>query len=137
MKTVVADASLSAAWFLKDECSAEAEKVLETLLAGKLIIWIPSLWFYEMSNLLLNAQRAHRMEASGVETALGLFDSLPLKQDSPDALGCRRIYRFASELHLSAYDATYLELADRLQIPLLSFDRKLVAACHSRGLKTS
>jgi len=46
----------------------------------------------------------------------------------------KRVHRFARQYHLSAYDAAYLEVADRLQVPLLSRDADLVAAAAQRGL---
>jgi len=48
--------------------------------------------------------------------------------------GCCRMMSFATRYSLSAYDAAYLELADRLQCPLLTFDAKLLAAAAQIGL---
>ena len=48
---VVIDASFSAAWFLPDEQSPSAEQILEEAIAGRLVLCVPSLWDYEMSNL--------------------------------------------------------------------------------------
>jgi len=46
----------------------------------------------------------------------------------------KRVHRFARQFKLSACDAAYLDVADRLQIPLLSRDADLVSAAEQRGL---
>ena len=45
--------------------------------------------------------------------------------DVPQAVERRRILEMAFSFQLSAYDAAYLELADRLKIPLLTGDKVL------------
>lgn len=130
------DASFSGAWFLKDESSSQAETALELFLKASLVLWVPSLWFYETANLLINAHARSRIQESVLEEALDLMNILELKTDEPDVIGCRRICQFARQFNLSAYDAAYLELSDRLQLPLLTFDQKLTKACQARHLKT-
>ena len=136
MKTAVVDASFSASWFLKDEHSPHAEEILERFLKGSLVLWVPSLWFYEITNLLVTACNRFRIHPSAVEESFDLMDALPLKTDTPDIVAARRSLRLAQHSDLSAYDAAYLELANRLQIPLLTFDKKLVRACQSHHLET-
>ncbi len=121
MKTVVIDASFSAAWFLKDGHSHQTGKVLELFLKGALGFWIPSLWFYEITNLLIQAHTRSRIQNSNLEEALDLMGHLHLKMDEPDAVMSRRVCRFAQPFNLSAYDAAYFELADRLQNTAFNF----------------
>lgn len=136
MKIAVVDASFSASWFLKDEHSSQAEGVLELLLKKTIKLWIPSLWFYEITNLLISAHGRSRISNDLLEESLDLINALPFETDEPHPLVSRRICQLARQSNLSAYDAAYLELADRLQVPLLTFDRKLIAACKIRHLKT-
>jgi len=136
LKTAIIDSSFSGPWFLKDEYSHEAETALSFFLKGSLILWIPSLWLYETTNLLIQAHARSRISDVHLEESFDLISTLSLKIDEPDAMISHRIGRLAQQAHLSAYDAAYLELADRLQAPLLTFDRKLVEACRSRHLQT-
>ncbi len=57
----VVDASVSAAWFLPDEATADTDAALEATATDD--VWVPSLWLLETSNLLLGAQRRKRITA--------------------------------------------------------------------------
>ncbi len=135
MKPLVVDASVSGAWILPDERSGEAERVLESLLAAEVELAVPALWVYEMTNLLLSAQRQGRIDEEGVETAHRLLDRLPRQSfDHETALARERTTRIALRFDLSAYDAAYLELADRLQCPLETYDGRLAGAARAMGV---
>ncbi len=133
--TIVIDASFSGSWILPDEHSNASEIVLAAVLQGKEKLAVPELWTYEILNLILSAQRRGRIDARQFEVALGLVERIPV--DFYDHLPRQiqdRVVRFASRFSLSAYDAAYLELADRLQCPLRSLDDDLSAAARSLGL---
>ena len=135
MSRIVADASFCGAWVLPDEASPRAEKVLRLLLQGDLELWAPSLWAYEMTNLLLSASRRERIEEAGLFEALDLVAKVPLKHtDIPGVLARERMLRLALRFDLSAYDAAYLELADRLRAPLHTTDRSLAKAAKALDL---
>lgn len=135
MSQAVVDASLCGAWILPDEASPRAEKILAGIAQGSLELVVPALWHYEMVNLLRSALRRKRI---GPDDARGALDALALvpvvHEDIPEASARRRILYLAGQFDLSAYDAAYLELADRFKIPLHSTDGKLVAAATRLGL---
>ena len=61
----VLDASLALAWALPDETSIQAERFLNRLTA-KDVLWVPSLWWVEIANALIVAERRKRLtEADG------------------------------------------------------------------------
>jgi predicted nucleic acid-binding protein len=129
------DASLSGAWLLPDESSAAADRLLESALRGRNHLAAPALWTYEILNLLLSAARRGRIAEGRVEEALSLVQRVPIScydHDSP--LSRVRILRFAQRFALSAYDASYLELADRLQAPLATLDTRLAETARALGL---
>ncbi len=135
MKPVVVDASVSGAWVLPDESSQAAERLLEKIVAGELELSVPDLWSYELTNLLLAAFRRRRIDEETVWEAHRLIGEIPVRAfDQDSVLARRRTTRLALRFDLSAYDAAYLELADRLQCPLRSFDRRLSQAARSIGL---
>lgn len=126
MKRIVVDASFAGAWFLTDELNAEADVVLQQVAEGGIEIVIPSLWHYEIANLLGSARRRKRLSVAAAEKAANLLQQIPLGQvDIPDSIATQRILGLAQQHHLSAYDAAYLELSQRLGIPLLTADHKL------------
>lgn len=56
----VLDCSLALAWALPDEMSRRADRFLAHV-ARTSRFWVPALWWYELSNALLLAQRRHRL----------------------------------------------------------------------------
>lgn len=119
MNRIVVDASFSGAWLLPDETSPAAEKTLESVLLGEDALWVPSLWSYEMTNLLLSACRRQRIGRKEVKKGLELIDQLPIRySEFPEFQSLERMAQFGLENQLSAYDAAYLELADRFKAPL-------------------
>lgn len=127
----VVDASVSAAWFLPDEATDFTRAALQATIGAD--IWVPMLWLPEMANLLHGAQRrrritaAQRIELAAAASALRLLVCRePVSLQTLDAL--------AAEYGLSAYDACYLELALRRQLPLATLDEVLLKAMVKAGV---
>jgi predicted nucleic acid-binding protein len=135
MKQVVADASFCGAWILADEFSEEADRLLSQLVKGTVQLAVPALWHYEMMNLLRSALRRKRLAPEDVSEAIDALEQVPiLLEDLPGGPARRRMFHLAVQFDLSAYDAAYLELADRLKIRLVTCDAKLNAAAKQLGL---
>jgi predicted nucleic acid-binding protein len=134
----VIDSSFAAAWFLPDEATAVGQRVFDAYEAGALAFEVPDLMAYEMANLFLLAFRRKRLDAAGLQEARDIFDQIRFEyHNQTDALCRRRLFRFAEKHGLTAYDAACLELADRLQLPLLTQDEALLAAARKENLETS
>ena len=125
----VVDCSVTAAWFLKDERSAEADAALDRVTAvGGVAPW---LWWAEIRNVFLIAERNGRMAAADTATALTELQSLGIRLDhAPDSATALRLARFH---RLTLYDALYLELAIREGRPLATLDRRLGAAAKAEN----
>ena len=135
MKKVVADASFCGAWILPDESSGAAERLLMRAISGAIELVVPALWHYEMLNLLRSAVRRKRLATAEMDLAVEALERVPMKlEDLPGAPARRRILHLAMQFELSAYDAAYLELADRFKIALQTNDAKLKAAAKQLGL---
>ena len=127
----VVDCSVSLAWFLEDERNAFADAILRA--TEHLDHWVPAVWALEFANGLLMAQRRRRIDRSARLAALekvllpGLhIDSGPVDMAAISALAERR--------DLTTYDASYLELAVRLSLDLVTLDRDLAAAATAEGV---
>ena len=132
----VIDSSFALAWGLPDESSTEAERFLSNL-PPNAILWVPSLWWYEIANALLMAERRGRLKEAEPLRLLELYRSLPLETDAasgPDALW--RFRTLGREHGLTAYDASYLELAARRSLALASLDKTLIMAARKVGVRT-
>ncbi len=135
MKQVVADASFCGAWILADESSGEADRLLTRIASGSVQLVVPALWHYEMLNLLRSALRRKRLAAEDLDLAVETLERVPMTmEDLPGAPARRRILHLAAQFDLSAYDAAYLELADRFKIALQTNDARLKAAAKQLGL---
>lgn len=132
---LVLDCSLALAWSIPDEKSKSAERLFSRL-DKESKLWIPALWWYELSNALTMAQRRGRLNDSDALRLIELYHKLPLFTDS--LLGADAVFRFrvlAQRHNLSAYDSAYLELAQRRGIGLATLDENLKNAARQAGVQ--
>jgi predicted nucleic acid-binding protein len=120
----VLDASVAACWALDDDHHSIADSALDRTRSEGMIV--PSLWWFEIRNLLIVAERRKR---STVDKTNAYLDQLKRLDLSIDLLpGEEKILHLARQHALTVYDASYLELAIRAAVPLATLDRKLAAA---------
>ena len=131
--TIVVDTSLIVAWLLREERSADADKV-----AGFIVeegAWVPQLFPVEIANVLLQAIRRKRITASYADEQLRRLEDISLSTDPETSdHAWTTTYRLAVDEQLTVYDATYLELALRLGATLATLDDSLADAARRRGL---
>jgi predicted nucleic acid-binding protein len=123
----VLDNSVALAWCFEDEQTPTVLALLERVTDSGAVT--PALWPLEAINGLLVAERRGRVTSNRRRRLAGFLQALPIAID-PDtaAQAWSETVRLAGELGLSAYDAAYLELAQRLDLPLASLDARLRAA---------
>ena len=130
MKAPVLDSSVTMAWVLRDEQSAQADAALEQV--AEIGGIAPALWWVEVRNVLVIAERRGRLTQEDTAAAVQAIDALCIHLDhAPDNASLLQLARTHG---LSAYDALYLELAIRQQRPLATLDRKLSAAAQAEGI---
>lgn len=129
----VLDCSVTMAWIFHDEATEATDRLREALLDTR--AFVSALWPIETANALLVATRRGRVvqdEWPGIRVHL---DALPIEVDQVSA---SRTWSAALDLAnahaLSVYDAMYLELAVRMQMPLATLDRALLGAAQSAGV---
>ncbi len=133
MPGTVVDASVSAAWCFEDEASEFTDSILDLAADGG--VRVPALWPVEMANLLVSAERRGRVDAERVDRFLEALVALPIRVDSADAgMVAPALVRVSRRYGLSAYDASYLELAVRTRSQLASRDVALLAAAENAGV---
>jgi predicted nucleic acid-binding protein len=131
----VLDSSLALAWALPDEVSQRADEFLDQQTPVS-VFWVPALWWYEVSNALLMAQQRKRIKEVDRLQTIDLLGQLPLQTDTPNTGIVRYIQELSFAHSLSAYDASYLELALRKGLGLATFDSRLKQAAEKAGLNT-
>ena len=130
----VVDASMACAWVLPNQASSATEESLKRVEDGDEVV-VPPLWFLEVANGLLVAQRRKTITAPERKLALERLSALAptIDEDNPrDAFG--RTSALAEQYGLSVYDAAYLELALRRNLPLGTRDRALHSAAERSGI---
>lgn len=120
----VLDASIAVSWALSDESEPAATAALES--AGGNLCIVPALWWFEVRNCLLMAER--RKLLSSAETSRFLRDLAELKLSEDFSRDDADLLRLARTHKLTTYEAAYLELAQRRGVPLATLDGALARA---------
>ena len=132
--SLVVDASMTIAWLFADERDETPRTVLRRVAAAGAVV--PSLWRLEVANVLRNAVRKRRCDASYAGRCLQRLDRLRIVIDSEtDAHAWSSTWRLVQEHGLTAYDAAYLELAIRRGLPLASRDTAMITAGIEAGVE--
>jgi predicted nucleic acid-binding protein len=134
VRTFVVDASVGFSWIYPDQATPETDSLLNEIATGAAAV-VPSLWFLEMANVLLTAQRRRKLTAHQRKTALQKLAAMQFTVDEEAARNAfDKISELAEKYGLTAYDATYLELALRRKLPLASRDETLRSAAVRSGV---
>ena len=98
--------------------------------------WVPTLWRIEVANSLAWGVRRSRMTLSRRDGALADLARLPIFEDAETGLHVWGKTLLLADTHrLTVYDATYLELALRLALPLATLDDDLRNAAEREGVE--
>jgi predicted nucleic acid-binding protein len=133
VSTLVIDSSAALSWCFEDEASPRSDALFEQVRDQGAVV--PGLWHLEVANVLLQAEKRGRITAADVTVRLELIAELPIVTDNETtARAWREILALARAEGLTTYDATYLELAIRRGLPLVSRDEALITAAKRSGV---
>lgn len=130
------DASVALRWFLDASPPAYAVRVRNLLLSGNQAL-VPSLWHLEVANALVIAERRRSLDSAELDRSLQRIEQLltiAIQTDS-EFVPVRQASKVARSFSLSAYDASYLFLAERKGLPLATLDHELSLAAHASGVE--
>ncbi len=129
----VLDGSITLTWGFSDEDDENAQAILDEM--PGLQAFVPGLWPLEVANALLVDERRGRTTPADVAHFLAMLGTFPITVDDwTVARAWVETMHLAPTHRLSAYDASYLELAMRLGLPLATLDAKLKLAAKSVGV---
>jgi predicted nucleic acid-binding protein len=129
----VLDASLTLQWFLEDEADRNYSLAVLASLSEKRTS-VPLLWFYEVGNGLLMAYRRKRITFDQIGGFLTRLRALPIEAAQQTPSEIFELPVLAQSHNLTNYDAAYLALANRLNLPLATTDSELRKAAASAGV---
>ncbi|MDZ4165860.1 MAG: type II toxin-antitoxin system VapC family toxin [Smithellaceae bacterium] len=128
MKRAVVDASAILKWYLLDEeHGAQAMALLEQCTAGELEILAPSLLTYELMNGLVIAGRRARLDQNTISLSFRGFMNLGIRFYECSFFADKML-QYCLLYGSSAYDSSYLALAEQEGVDLITADEKLFNA---------
>ncbi len=131
---MVIDNSVVMSWCFKHEINTYSNAVLDCM-AGSAAV-VPSIWPLEVVNVLLVAERRKFLSEADSVQFIRLLLQLPIlvEYQSPES-ALKDVLWLARAQRLSSYDASYLDLAMKKNLPLATLDKHLKKAARAVNVK--
>ncbi|HIE02614.1 MAG TPA: PIN domain-containing protein [Thiotrichaceae bacterium] len=128
----VVDASVGIKLFVKEEFSDKTRALFAQLtMSPPAQLYVPDLFFIECTNILWKYTRRFNYPGDKARQHLINLENLALQRTPTSDLMVEAL-DIAVRHTISAYDACYVALAQRLDLPLVTADEKLVnQLCHA------
>jgi predicted nucleic acid-binding protein len=131
--SLVIDSSMTLAWYFEDEKTAASIAVLNRVVEEGAVV--PALWRLEVLNGLQVAVRRGRISISYRDAAFEDLRSLAIAIDpATNRQAWSATLRLCDRFGLTAYDAAYLELAQRRPLPLATLDGELIRVARAENV---
>lgn len=131
--SLVLDSSVALSWCFEDERTPVTAALLDQVAESGAVA--PMLWPLEVLNGLTMAERRGRLDTERRQRFGDFLHQLPVKLDDETANQAWTVTtQLAVQFRLTVYDASYLELAQRLRLPLATRDEELYAAGRALGV---
>lgn len=129
---LIVDASVTVAWFVRNQATAYTDRIRRRTRSERL--HVPAIWPLEITNALWQLQRRKLLSDRQVNTIIDLVEPLDIvvHKDTPAP---RRLLAIARDHDLTAYDASYLDLALALRYPVACRDGPLKDALRAAGAR--
>lgn len=129
----IIDCSMTMAWFFFDEATPATQRIQDRLATEAALV--PSLWLLEVTNVLAMAEKRNRTTSSDSTQFLEQLQKCDIQtDDSWQRRTFDHILPLCRKHSLTTYDAAYLDLAFRSQLPLASLDIDLKKAAKTLGI---
>ena len=127
----VLDNSVVSGWLLDNQATPYTSAVADRLLTDRAVA--PSLLRLEYTNVLRTACKRQHLTAQQAQEAIAELAALPIDIDReiPDP---GQLLALALRYALTSYDAAYLDLALRRQLPVATQDAALAEAARIAGV---
>lgn len=131
--TFVVDCSIAMAWLFHDEATPRTADLLNRLTNETALV--PAWWFIEITNVLAIAERKGRITPAQSDAFIADLDKLGIERDdaAPDR-AFTHLLALCRTHKLTSYDAIYLDLAVRRNLPLATLDDDLRKTAKKLGV---
>jgi predicted nucleic acid-binding protein len=126
---IVIDCSYTLAMVMPDETRPRS---VNAVVEARLLA--PGIWPVEIANALRNGLRRGRLTEAEVQAVCSRVERFGVETSSASDLGVRQRYLAAHALDLTAYDATYLDLAMQRRCALATLDQQMTQAARRAGV---
>jgi len=124
---------MALAWVYSDETTETIRRAFEQLSQNG--AWVPLHWHLEVANVLQMGVRRGRHDAAFRDSTLADLAVLPIQTDSEtERHAWGKTLQLAESHRLTLYDAAYLELALRRELPLATVDHDLRIAAKAESI---
>jgi predicted nucleic acid-binding protein len=127
----VPDNSVVIAWFIAGQANDYTRRMARR--AAREQPLVPALWETEFANVVTVLVRRRLLARHQANAILGRAERLQLSVDRA-VVAPRALFALADRHGISAYDAAYVELAQRRGLPLATRDANLARAALSAGI---
>lgn len=134
----VLDASVALSWLLEDAGAGQAYAVatFDALARPTNQAHVPVTWGLEVANVIAKSEARGVLVPSRSQAFLSALAAAPVVCDpETDSRALNETLQLARRYRLSSYDASYLELALRMALPLATLDDELRRAADKAGVK--
>ncbi len=134
MQRIILDASVTLSFLLPSQSTTYAQTIFSSYQSWQALV--PQLFDIELANVFAGQERRGRLGASETSELLEIVKRLSIVRDTHQDHHrvVKHVLPLAREAKLSVYDACYLELAMKHNIPLATVDEQLAHAARARGL---
>jgi len=132
--SLVLDASVTLAWIYGAETTDAVRTVFEHIHQGG--AWVPGIWRLEVANGLRRGIAQKRITFAFRDEALADLMDLQIAIDSETGVyAWTTTLMLSDRFQLTPYDASYLELAQRHDLPLATLDGELRKGAEAIGVE--
>jgi predicted nucleic acid-binding protein len=123
----VVDTNLCIKQFITDPLTTKVNQLLDFLAESSTEFFVPDLFYIESANVFWKYVRANLYTLEQAEADLLDLQTLRLQVTSTQSLMAEAV-RIGVNYSVTAYDACYVALSDRVKAPLLTLDERLVSS---------
>lgn len=133
MSRIVLDCSVVFGFIFEDERNPYTLKVAEEIKTKEVVT--PSLFVVEFTNVIALQEKRGRWKKSESDKLLDLLSEMPLIIEEVKTIKySRALLEITRKHNLTSYDANYLAVAMKFNIPLATQDKELAIAAQKEGL---
>lgn len=129
---IIVDASVAVAWCISTEATPVTDRMLVSVARTGMIV--PAIWWIEVANSLIMAGRRGRLGPGDWLRFEDMLSQFKIRSEPVEPFRVvEDVSRISQTFGLTAYDASYLELALRTKTHLATLDKRLIEAAGRAG----